>query len=288
MNKIGMYYSYWIINWEATYSSFVPMVADLGFDIFEVNSSRLLAAGSQELAKLKQVAEEKQIELTYCTALSKDNDISSENAAIRACGIELLKKNLQLIHDMGGCSLSGVIYGAWGRSLDAPMENKSDYINRSIESMQEVIKLAEELGIYCNLEVLNRYEQFMLNTCQEALDYVNAVDSPNIKIHLDTYHMNIEEDSFEKAIVGAGAKLGHFHVGESNRRLPGKGHIPWDEVFSALRKIEYKGNIVMEPFIQHEGDVAKSIKLWRDIKKDEDLCKEAKKSLAFLKEKLTN
>jgi D-psicose/D-tagatose/L-ribulose 3-epimerase len=100
--------------------------------------------------------------------------------------------------------------------------------------------------------------------------------------------MNIEEDCFEKAIVSAGKKLGHFHVGENNRRLPGKGHIPWDEVFRALQKIEYKGNIVIEPFIQHEGDVAKSIKLWRDLKKDEDLFQEAKRSLAFIKEKLTN
>jgi D-psicose/D-tagatose/L-ribulose 3-epimerase len=288
MNKIGMYYSYWVDNWDATYSSFVPMVAELGFDIFEVNSSRLLAAGSQELEKLKQSAEEKQIELTYCTALSKDNDISSENTGIRTCGINLIKKNLRLIHDLGGRTLSGVIYGAWGQSLDGPLTNKSDHLNRSIESMAEVIKLAEELGICCNIEVINRYEQFMINTCQEALDYVNAVDSPNIKIHLDTYHMNIEEDSFDRAIVSAGEKLGHFHVGENNRRLPGKGHIPWDEVFSALRKIEYQGNIVIEPFIQHEGDVAKSIKLWRDLKKDEDLGKEAKKSLAFLKEKLTN
>jgi D-psicose/D-tagatose/L-ribulose 3-epimerase len=287
MNKIGMYYSYWIDNWEATYSSFVPMVADLGFDIFEVNSSRLFEADRQELEKLKHSAEQKHIELTFCTALSKDNDISSENAGIRTGGIEFLKKNLRLVHDMGGSSFSGVIYGAWGQSLDGPLMNKSDYVSRSIESMQEVIKLAEELGIYCNIEVLNRYEQFMINTCQEALDYVYAVDSPNIKIHLDTYHMNIEEDSFEKAIVSAGEKLGHFHVGENNRRLPGKGHIPWDEVFNALREIEYKGNIVIEPFIQHEGNVAQSIKLWRDIKKDEDLYKEAKKSLTFLKEKLT-
>jgi D-psicose/D-tagatose/L-ribulose 3-epimerase len=283
-----MYYSYWIDNWEATYSSFVPMVAEVGFDIFEVNSSRLLAAGSRELEKLKLSAEEKQIELTYCTALSKDSDISSENAGIRKYGIDLLKKNLRLIHDLGGRTLSGVIYGAWGQSLEGPLTSKSDHLNRSIESMTEVIKSAEELGICCNIEVINRYEQFMINTCQEALDYVYAVNSPNIKIHLDTYHMNIEEDCFEKAIVSAGKKLGHFHVGENNRRLPGKGHIPWDEVFRALQKIEYKGNIVIEPFIQHEGDVAKSIKLWRDLKKDEDLCQEARRSLAFIKEKLTN
>ena len=286
MNKIGLYYSYWIKDWEATYSSFITMVANLGFDIFEVNSSRLLNAEKQEKENLKNFAKENDVILTFCTALTKEHDISSENRAIRANGVKFLKKNLGLISEMGGASLSGVIYGAWGQSLDGPLKNKSDYLNRSIDSMKEVIKIAEDSGIYCNVEVLNRYEQFLLNTCQEALDYVYAVDSPNLKIHLDTYHMNIEEDSFDQAIVRAGEKLGHFHIGENNRRLPGKGHIPWDEVFNGLRKIEYNGHIVIEPFIQHEGDVAKSVKLWRDIKKDEDLYKEAKKSLEFLKGKL--
>jgi D-psicose/D-tagatose/L-ribulose 3-epimerase len=153
--------------------------------------------------------------------------------------------------------------------------------------MREVIKSAEDFGLTCNVEVLNRYEQFMLNTCEEAVEYVRAVDSPNIKIHLDTYHMNIEEDHFDKAIVTAGEHLGHFHVGENNRRLPGKGHIPWDEVFQALKKIDYTGNIVIEPFIQHEGAVAQSVKLWRDIKKDDDLYLEARKCREFLEAHLS-
>ncbi len=282
MNKIGLYYSYWIKDWEATYSSFIKRVADLGFDIFEVNSARILTAGKQEKDKLKHVAEESNIILTYCTALSKEYDISSESAEIRDNGIEFLKKNLKLISEMGGSSLSGVIYGAWNRLLDGPVTEKPAYLNRSIESMREIIKLAEDIGVTCNVEVLNRYEQFMLNTCKEAVEYVRAVDSPSMKIHLDTYHMNIEEDRFDKAIVTAGEHLGHFHVCENNRRLPGKGHIPWDEVFQALREINYTGNIVVEPFIQHEGAVAQSIKLWRDIKKDEDLYLEARKCREFL------
>ncbi len=287
MNKIGLFYSYWIKDWEATYSSFINMVADLGFDIFEVNSARILTAGKQEKDKLKHAAEENDIILTYCTALSKEYDISSESAEVRANGVRFLKKNLKLISELGGSSLSGVIYGAWNRPLDGPVTKKPAYLNRSIESMREVIKLAEDLSVTCNVEVLNRYEQFMLNTCEEAVEYVRAVDSPSMKIHLDTYHMNIEEDRFDKAIVTAGEHLGHFHVGENNRRLPGKGHIPWDEVFQALKKINYTGNIVIEPFIQHEGAVAQSVKLWRDIKKDDDLYLEARKCRDFLEAHLS-
>jgi len=197
MNKIGLYSSYWTKDWEVIYSSFVKMVADLGFDIFEINPARILTAGKHEKDKLKQVAEENNIILTYCTALSKENDISSENAVVRADGVKFLKKNLKLISEMGGSSLAGVIYGAWNQMLDGPITEKSAYLNRSIESMREVIKLAEDLDVTCNVEVLNRYEQFMLNTCEEAVEYVRSVDSPRMKIHLDTYHMNIEEDRFD-------------------------------------------------------------------------------------------
>ena len=282
MNKIGLYSSYWTKDWEVIYSSFVKMVSNLGYDIFEINPARILTAGKNEKDQLKQVAEENNIILTYCTALSKENDISSENAEVRAEGVKFLKENLKLISEMGGSSLAGVIYGAWNQMLDGPITEKTAYLNRSIESMREVIKLAEDLNVTCNVEVLNRYEQFMLNTCEEAVEYVRSVDSPMMKIHLDTYHMNIEEDRFDEAIVTAGKLLGHFHVCENNRRLPGKGHIPWIEIFQALRKINYTGNIVVEPFIQHEGTVAQSVKLWRDIKKDEDLYIEARKCREFL------
>jgi D-psicose/D-tagatose/L-ribulose 3-epimerase len=92
--------------------------------------------------------------------------------------------------------------------------------------MQEAIKTAEDNNVSFNMEVVNRFEQYLLNTCQEAVDYVEAVGSPNARVMLDTFHMNIEEDFVGDSILQAGELLGHLHIGENNRMPPGYGHIP--------------------------------------------------------------
>ena len=101
---------------------------------------------------------------------------------------------------------------------------------------------------------------------------------------LDTFHMNIEEDSFGAAIRTAGPLLGHFHTGECNRKVPGRGRIPWKEVGEALRDIDYDGAVVMEPFVRMGGTVGESIKVWRDLSSGADeagLDRDAAESVRF-------
>ena len=132
--------------------------------------------------------------------------------------------------------------------------------------MKEIIKVAEDCGVTYCVEAVNRFETCLINTAKEALDYVAEVDSKNIGVLLDTYHMNIEEDSIGDAIRLVGAdRLKSFHTGDNNRRAPGRGHIDWDEVFSALADIGYKGRIVSEPFIMQGGEVGRDIHVYRDL-----------------------
>lgn len=290
MDKLGIFYAYWTKNWSVNLSeltNYVYRADDLGFDVLELHSDIVLNMSQQDQEKLRRIAEEKNIDLTFCGTLTDEHDISSEDNNTREKGIEYLRESIRMIHNMGGETFSGVISGAWNPSFEAERLNKPSYFERSVNSMKEVIKTAEELDVYCNVEVVNRFEQFLLNTCKEAVNYVNRVGSPNLKIHLDTYHMNIEEDSLREAIIMAGDKLGHFHAGENNRKPPGQGgHIPWDEVIKALKEINYTGYIVMEPFLQLGGDVASDVKLWRDLRKGKNLDEEAKKALNFLRGKL--
>ena len=152
--------------------------------------------------------------------------------------------------------------------------------------MKEAIKAAEDHDVLFHMEVVNRFEQYLLNTAEEAVRYVGEVGSPNCKVLLDTFHMNIEEDSFHDAIVAAGDVLGHFHVGETNRRAPGRGRIPWDEVARALKEIDYRGSIVMEPFLTPGGEVGRDIRVYRDLSVGIDLDAEAERAVRFLREKL--
>ena len=137
------------------------------------------------------------------------------------------------------------------------------------------------------MEVLNRYEGYMLNTCEEALRFVDAVGSSHVKIMLDTFHMNIEENNMGAAIRLAGNKLGHLHIGEQNRRVPGKGTLPLAEIGQALRDIHYQGTVVMEPFVMQGGTIGQEIKVWRNLVPDyseSSLDNDAKGALAFIKQ----
>lgn len=283
MNKIGIYYAYWTHDWDADFHPFIDKVANLGFDILEVNAGTITSLTSQERHSLKDHAEKRGIILTYCIGLPPQYDIACEDKEIRANGIAYLQKMAQAIGEMGGGNLGGILYSSWPASFAGGGLDKNAYVKRSIDSMKTAVKAAEENNVIFNMEVVNRFEQFILNTCDEAIEYVNAIDSPNVKIMLDTFHMNIEEDFIGEAVRKAGDKLGHLHVGENNRKPPGYGHIPWTELGAALRHIQYQGYIVMEPFMMPGGEVGRDIKIYRDLKANLELDEEARKALLFIR-----
>jgi D-psicose/D-tagatose/L-ribulose 3-epimerase len=281
MNKIGIYYAYWTHDWDADFHPFIDKVADLGFDVLEVNAGTIASMTSEERSALKSHADERNITLSYCIGLPQKYDIASEVKSVRENGISYLRKMAGAMGEMGGGNLGGIIYSYWPGSMPAGETDKRPYVERSVASMKEAIKAAEDNHVFFNMEVVNRFEQFILNTCAEAVAYVDAVGSPNAKVMLDTFHMNIEEDFPGEAILKAGDRLGHFHIGENNRMPPGYGHIPWTEIGAALRKIEYQGYVVMEPFLMPGGEVGRDIKVFRDLSVGLDLDEEARKALLF-------
>ncbi len=287
MNKFGIYYAFWTHDWDADFVPFVDKVKGLGFDILEVNSGTVTNMNNSERNRLKNAAKDADIELTFCIGLTKDYDLASENASVRQKGMKFLKKQAEMMKYMEAKSLGGIIYSCWPASLPSgDMDEKKRATDRSIECMKEVMKSLEDSNVVFNVEVVNRFEQYILNTCDEAIEYVEKVASPNCKIMLDTFHMNIEEDSFYDAIVKAGDKLGHIHTGETNRRAPGRGRIPWDEIGSALKKINYQGSIITEPFLIPGGEVGRDISVYRDLRNGVDLDAEAKRACEFMREKL--
>ena len=283
MNKIGIYYAYWTHDWDADFHPFIDRVAGLGFDVLEVNAGTVAEMTSEERRSLKAHADEKNLALSYCIGLLHQYDLASLDSSTHKQGVAYLQRLAGAIGEMGGGELGGIIYGAWPANLPAGQGDKRPYVERSIAGMREAIKAAQDNGVNFNVEVVNRFEQFILNTCAEAVEYVEAVDSPNAGILLDTFHMNIEENFIGEAILRAGDRLRHFHIGENNRKPPGYGHIPWTEVSAALRKIDYPGYVVMEPFLMPGGEVGRDIRVYRDLSRDMNLDEEARKALSFMR-----
>ncbi|TWU21380.1 D-psicose 3-epimerase [Bythopirellula polymerisocia] len=285
MNKIGIYYAYWTHDWDADFVPFVSKVKQLGFDILEVNSGTVTKMSNSERDRLKTEAHKQGIELTYCIGLPHEYDIASEDSSVRRAGIAFLKKSAEAVKYMGSKQLGGIIYSSWPGKLPGNKDKRA-FVDRSVESMREVIKVVEDCEVFFNVEVVNRFEQYIMNTSAEAVEYVERVGSDHCKVLLDSFHLNIEEDDIHAAIVTAGDRLGHFHIGETNRRAPGRGRMPWNEIFAAIKQIGYQGAISMEPFLMPGGEVGRDISVYRDLRDGLDLDEEAGRALKFVRQEI--
>lgn len=266
MNKIGVHFGYFNRDWNTDFIKRIEQVKKIGLDILEVAPAPLLALTKFQRDEIAAAAKANDIELTFSVGLSANQDLASEDEEIRKNGIKFTTDTFQIMSEMDGKTYSGVDIAAWNKTFMEGITDKSATWERSISAVKEIMQVAEDKGITFAVEVVNRYESSLVNTAEEAVKYVDEVGSPNCKILLDTYHMNIEEDSFAGAIKLVGNRLGHFHVGESNRRPPCEnGKMPWNEITNALKEIDYQGAIVMEPFIKMGGEVGRDIKVWRDI-----------------------
>lgn len=284
MNKLGIFMNFWENDWMADHIKYIKKASDIGFDILEFQAQPLLEMSTKKMDEIKAAAESNGIELTYSLGLDKKYDISSSNEQIRKAGIKYLKDIMDRVYYMGGKIISGVSYAGWGVS-DGEF-TREELLENSVKSMKELIKTAEDFDITYAVEAVNRFEGVVLNTAQQAVEYVKQISSEKIGVLLDTYHMNIEENNIGDAIRCAGDLLVGFHTGENNRSAPGRGHLDWDEIFKALADIDYKGRIVSEPFVVTGGQVGKDICVWRNLIDDtseQSIDAEAKFLLSFEK-----
>ncbi len=282
--KYGIVYAYWSNDWEGDYIPAIKRAAACGFDVLEIFTPMLLTLPKSKLDEIKATAKEYNIELTYLIGLPKEYDLSSEEEGIRNAGIVYVKKILDVIYYLGGNCFSGINFCAWS-NFDGKI-NKHRRLGNSVKSIKKLSKVAEEYGISYNLEITNRFEQFLLNTSAEAVEFTKMVGSPNVNILLDVFHMNIEEDSMYEAIRTAGDKLGHFHVGTNNRRPPRDCMVNWDQIAKGLKEVGYDKVITLEPLVKVGGTVALDSKVWRDMANHADEAQmdaDAKAGLAYMK-----
>ena len=286
MRRIGIFYAYWTREWDVDFMPFIENVGKLGFEQLELNGGTVAIMDRDLRKRLKEAAAERGLALSYGIGLTKDHDPSSLDEAVRKEGVAFMKKMIAGVADMGGGMIGGTVHSYWPATPPKDLKEKAAVRAQSIKSMRELAPIARDSGVILNVEVINRFEQFLINTCDEALSYVREIDSPALGILLDTFHMNIEEDSIGDAIRKAGKHLNALHIGETNRKLPGMGRMPWAEIRAALDDIKFDGPLVMEPFIVPGGQIGRDIALWRDLVPKPDMDGLAAASVEFAKKTL--
>ena len=309
MNPIGMHYGFWSHNWdEIAYIPLMEKLAWLGFDICEVASAEWGYYDDARLRELKACADHNGLGITYSIGLEAKYDLASDDPAVRENGIRHVTRILESMPKVGAAILNGVSYAGWQALPDhgITLDEKRRKEELALESMSRLMKVAEDCGVLYCCEVVNRFEQYLLNTAKEGVEFVKRLGSPNARVLLDTFHMNIEEDSMVDAILEAGPWLGHFHVGENNRRPAGSklrffigdvrdearlrracAGVDYVVHAAALKQVNYQGAIVMEPFVLMGGTIPYDIKVWRDLSSgagEAGLDEMAGRACRFLKE----
>lgn len=263
--KYGIYYAYWEKEWSGNFIPYIEKCKRLGFDILEVACGAFHLEKDSYFRELRAVAEDQGMILTGGYGPRPEHNLASTDGSAVENAFRFYADVFRKMELAGIDRLGGALYSYWPVDFRSPMDKDGD-LERSIQRMQRLADLAADHGICLEMESLNRFEGYLINECRECVAYVNAVDKPNVRVMLDTFHMNIEEDSLVDAILLAGPLLGHFHVGEANRRCPVPGgRFDWTTIGQALRQIDYDGYVVMEPFVTMGGQVGRDISIWRDL-----------------------
>lgn len=255
----------WTTSWSNATLDLIGRAKGLGFDLIEIPLMEVEKADAKAIRKRLEA-----VGLGVCTSTvcSEATDPTSDDAAVRRRGVEYLERCVRVTAEMGATCLSGVIYSAIGRKIsEFPSERHWQW---SADCLRQVARTAQGLGVRIGLEPVNRYETFLLNTGEQALKLREMIGEPNIGIHLDAYHMNIEEKDFYEPTRQAAPFLCHYHLSESHRGTPGTGTVDWDGIFRALAEGGYEGVVGLESFCECSDAMRAATCVWRQVAASSD------------------
>jgi D-psicose/D-tagatose/L-ribulose 3-epimerase len=240
-NLLGVHALVWVGGWSKDQCrEAIKNSAEAGYGLIEIPA---LDPKSIDVEHTKATLKEFGLKGACSLGLSFDADINNDDSEIAKRGEARLMDALNVVEQLGGDYLGGVIFSALGKYKFPPTKKARD---NAVAALKRLAIAAQAKGITLGLEPVNRYESNLLNTGSQALEMIKDIGEPNVVVHLDIYHMNIEEQDLVSPVLEAGNKLGYVHIGASHRGPLGTGNIDFDSFFGALAKIGYKGTITFE------------------------------------------
>ena len=257
MQGFGVHTSMWTMHWDrAGAERAISEAVHYGMDFIEI---ALLNPDIVDAAHTRSLLERHNLRMVASLGLPEPAWASRNPEA----AVAHLSRVIDLTAEMGGEAVSGVTYGGIGeRTGLPPTEAELGNVARALE---EAAGLARKRGLLLGIEPVNRYESHLLNTAAQAREMIERVGAENLFIHLDTYHMNIEEKGTANGVLDARDHLRYIHLSESDRGTPGAGTCDWDEVFAALAAISFSGGLAMESFINMPPELAYGLSVWRPV-----------------------
>lgn len=254
----------------------IDQARDAGYDILELS---LHDATNLDVADARTKLEAAGLGIVCSRGLAFAADVSSDDPEVVARGAKLLQDSLQITYDLGGTHFTGALYSALGK-----YGHQLSTAGRAnvVATLKDLAVEAQGKGMTLGLEICNRYETNVINTAADALRLADDIGHDNVVIHLDTYHMNIEEDDLVRPVHLVGDRLGYVHIGENHRGYLGSGHLDFTGFFHALADIDYTGPITFESFSSAvvSPTLSNDLAIWRNLWNDGPAL--ARHALAFM------
>lgn len=258
--KYGMNLMLWADDMHDGLLSVVEFLKRTGYDGVEVPVFDLDPA---KWASWARRLDDVGLERTANHVVAREFNPVSADPKVQRIAYEHMQRVIDCCAEVGATVLAGPHQVALGEFTGrGPTEEEW---SRSVAHVRRVAEYAAGAGVTIAEEVVNRFELYILNTLAEAIRFVDDVAHPNCRIHLDTFHANIEEKLPGEAIRAAGSRIGYVHISENDRGVPGSGHVAWDATFDALHAIGYDGWLTVESFGNELANLAAATKIWRPL-----------------------
>ena len=243
-------------------TAFFPQFKEWGFDFVEI---ALEDPANIDPERIRKALDDNGLECrSVCAATGPGRDLRGTRKD-QVTAIEYVEALIRIAPVLGSKLVAGPVYSAVGRAELVPEDQKYKQWDLVASNLKILADFAAQHGVKLAIEPLNRYETDFINTCDQALRMIETVGSDALQVHLDTFHMNLEEKDPALAIHKAGNRLGLLHASGSDRGTPGGDQINWDRIFAALDHIHYRGDIVIESFTPDVKVIAKAASIWRQI-----------------------
>lgn len=258
--KYGINTLLWTAGFDRSHLDLLPRFQEQGFDGVEVARFDLETFPASEV---RRAAEAAGLETIFCSALTGDLSIVSEDASTRKRALDFIRRGIEVAAEIGAKTFVGPYCSAVGY-LPGRRRTEDEW-KRAVEGLQQLGPHLDRYGVDLALEPLNRFETYFVNTVEDMKRLCEEAGHPRLGILFDTFHANIEEKYLGAAIERCGSRLKHVHTCENDRGIPGSGHIEWGEVARALDALHYEGYVVIESFGARIPEIAAAACIWRDL-----------------------
>lgn len=262
----------------AEHLSLLPKLAGMGFDLIEVAYEDPAQIDTQALAA---AAADAGLGVIVCGAFGPGRNLVSADPAERWAASQYIRTLIDAAATLGSPVVGGPMYGAVGKTPAADPASRAAERVIAARELRPLAAYAGDHGVRLAMETLNRFETDLVNVVDQGLELIDRIDSPHVGLHLDTFHMHLEEKDSAAAIRRAGKRVFHVHACENDRGVPGSGQVNWPAVAAALADIGYDGDVVIESFTPQVKSIARAVCIWRDIAPSQDDI--AAGGLAFLR-----